>query len=300
MPKTKDKRQRSVAIIGAGRLGTALAMALSRRNYRITTLVGRRLARTRKAAALLGVPVRTLAAKDIGTIEPADLMILTTPDDQIESVAKALKKTKVGEQNPPIVFHTSGALSSSVLTTLSKRGWQTGSIHPLVSVSDPITGASAFEGAYWCLEGDRKAVQTAKTLVRDLRGFSFSIPTDCKPLYHSAAVMTSGNVVALFATAMDLLSECGLSSRESRRVLLPLLASTTANLDRHSPEKALTGTFARGDIATVERHLESLASQRHQQARKIYELLGLKSLELTKANGLDSKLAKRIANKLSN
>jgi predicted short-subunit dehydrogenase-like oxidoreductase (DUF2520 family) len=299
MPKTRAKRQQSVAIIGAGRLGTALAIALARHHYLITTLVGTRIARTKKSAALFDAAVRVLAEKDISKIEPADLIFVTTPDDQIESLAKALSLAKVDEGNLPTVFHTSGALSSSVLSDLSKRGWQTGSMHPLVSVSDAVRGATAFNGAYWCLEGDRKALQTARTIVRDLGGFSFSVSTDCKPLYHSAAVMSSGNVVALFATAIDMLSQCGLTRTEARKVLLPLLASTAANLDQHSPEKALTGTFARGDMATVKLHLQSLASQKHQQARKIYELLGLKSLELKKADGLDPKLAKLIADKLS-
>src|SRR5436189_2437801 len=123
MPKTRAKRQQSVAIIGAGRLGTALAIALARHHYLITTLVGTRIARTKKSAALFDAAVRVLAEKDISKIEPADLIFVTTPDDQIESLAKALSLAKVDEGNLPTVFHTSGALSSSVLSDLSKRGW---------------------------------------------------------------------------------------------------------------------------------------------------------------------------------
>jgi predicted short-subunit dehydrogenase-like oxidoreductase (DUF2520 family) len=288
----------TVNIIGPGRLGMALGIALSLRGYTIRSLIGRRSPSIRKAAAMLDVSVDLLVTKDIGNLLPADLLIISTPDDQIASVVKAISTLIVEGRNKPFAFHTSGALSSEVLSPLFRKGWQTGSLHPLVSVSDPIEGAASFKGAFWCVEGEPKAVRMGKSIIRDLEGHSFSVPSSSKPLYHAAAVMTSGNVVALFDVAIEMLSRCGLKRNEAKRVLLPLLESTAQNVINRDPAKALTGTFSRGDIATVERHLAALSGKELLEARTLYRLLGMRSLALAEANGLDRTVVRRIAKKL--
>ena len=112
---------------------------------------------------------------------------------------------EVFERSPglPIALHTSGALSAEVLGPLREKGWHTGSIHPLISVTDRTEGG--LEGAVWSVEGDNAALRVAKSIVRDLGGKSFSIRSEDKPLYHAAAVMASGNVVALFDVALEML-----------------------------------------------------------------------------------------------
>jgi predicted short-subunit dehydrogenase-like oxidoreductase (DUF2520 family) len=294
MKKHHRQPKPALTIIGAGRLGTALAIALERQGYPIETLVGLHSSKTRKSAALLDAQPRVLAAKEIEKIARAEITIIATPDDQIAPVAGRLAKV----QGPATVFHTSGALSSDVLIKLKERGWQTGSIHPLVSVSDPMSGAEQFSGAYWCVEGSRKAVQIGKTLVNDLGGTSFSIAAKAKPLYHAAAVMSAGNVVALFDVAIEMLTRCGLKPFDAKRVLLPLLNSTVTNLNRATSERALTGTFARGDSDTVARHLESLSGDDLTDARELYRLLGLRSLKLARQNGLDARVVTAITDQL--
>lgn len=112
-----------------------------------------------------------------------------------------------------------------------------------------------------------------------------------KPLYHAAAVMASGNVTALFDVAIEMLSECGLTRRQAQNALLPLLASAVRNLEELDPARALTGTFARGDLETVKCHLSSLKN--NQAALEIYRLMGLRSLELASSR-LDPAVVKRI------
>ncbi len=298
MPDPPTIEKPTIAIIGPGRLGIALGIALSDLGYRCTALIGRRRNSVLKAAAVLDVLLEVIVTKDLQTLPRAELFLISTPDDQIASVAKALSSLEINRKRKPIVLHTSGALSSEVLSPFAERGWSTGSMHPLVSVSDSHEGAAAFAGAYWCVEGDRKAVRTAKALIRDLSGHSFSVASESKPLYHAAAVMTSGNVVALFDTAIDILSRCGLKRTEAKRVLLPLLESAAQNLVNRDPASALTGTFSRGDIATVERHLASLSGKELAQALSLYRLLGKKSLALAEAHGLERGVARRIAKKL--
>ena len=291
MPKLPNQKS-TITIIGLGRLGTALAIALSQKQYPIATLVSRRRRTLERAARLLDTDVRLLVAKDIKRLQSSDITLITTPDDQLPQVVRNLSKLKSTAGS--IALHTSGALSSQALSPLGDQGWHVGSVHPLISVSGSEAATSAFKGAFWCVEGDRKALTAARQLVRDLNGQSFSIKAEVKPLYHAAAVMSSGGVTALFDVATDMLSKCGLTKRDARRILLPLLRSTVENLTSRSPAEALTGTFSRGDIGTVERHLAALSKSHLGMAESVYRLLGLKSLNLAEENGLDPLISKRI------
>lgn len=275
MPVKKRKEKPDVSIIGTGRLGTTLAVALEAKDYSIRSLVARHAQSARKAAGLLAMKPQALGTNQLGSIQLSNLVLITVPDDQIATVAAQLGG--LNHDPKPTVLHTSGALSSEVLAPLRAKGWSTGSVHPLISVSDATT---SIDGAFWSVEGDKRAVRLAKTLVRDLGGTSFSIRAADKPLYHAAAVMTSGNVTALFDVALEMLVECGLTRKTARRILQPLLASTVHNLETKDPAEALTGTFSRGDVETVKRHLASLKDHQLLDTLQLYALLGKRSLKL--------------------
>jgi len=289
--KRNTARKPSVSLIGPGRLGIALAMALKSAGYQIVSLVGRNRQKLRKTAKLLDVSCQLLVAKELEKGRFGDLIIVSVPDDQIATVAGDLARIK-GNRHPT-VLHTSGALSSKVFASLAANGWHTGSIHPLASVSDPVTGAEALRNAYWCIEGDAVAIRVAKQVVRDLGARSFSLKSEDKPLYHAAAVMTSGNATALFDVALEMLERCGISRRRGQKMLVPLLESNTLNLSRSAPEDALTGTFARGDLATVRMHLSALKGKDLDEALQLYRLLGKRSIELVKKK-IDSETADEI------
>jgi predicted short-subunit dehydrogenase-like oxidoreductase (DUF2520 family) len=284
MPDAKRKQKSEVSIVGTGRLGTTLAVALAGSGYSIRSLVARRVQSARKAANLLDADVQVLAAKELRTLSDADLFLITVPDDQIAGVARELSEIRADRK--VTALHTSGALSSAVLAPLREKGWHTGSIHPLMSVS--AVHDASLEGAFWSVEGEPSALRMGKQIVRDLGGKSFAIRSEDKPLYHAAAVMVSGNVVALFDVALEMLGECGLDRKTARAVLLPLIASTVRNLETKSPEESLTGTFSRGDVETVKRHLEVL---KNKEVKNLYRILGKRSLELA---GLNKDLARQI------
>jgi predicted short-subunit dehydrogenase-like oxidoreductase (DUF2520 family) len=315
MPSAKLKPKPTISIVGAGRLGTALALALAAIGYRIGALVASRAVGARKAAALLdghqsrvasphanlgmpAAPSLTLASRQIGKLPPTDVVIIATPDDQIENVAADLVQVQTVGGKTRTVLHTSGALSSTILAPLAKKGWRIGSIHPLVAVSDPASGAKALRGAFWCIEGDKSAIRLARTIVHDLEGQSFSISAKQKPLYHAAAVMASGNLVALFDIALEMLAHCGLTAKEAQRVLLPLVESTVRNLSISQPAQALTGTFARGDLATVQRHLKALSTKTLVEPLQLYRLLGHRAVSLAKKNGADPRVLRQITEAL--
>ena len=295
------KRRATISIIGAGRMGTALALALSARGYRIEAVVAKRRSHARRAAELTGTQPLILTSAQLDQLPNSDILFITTPDDTIESVAAQLAATltlRIAKSERKIhqrtALHASGALSSNALHNLRDVGYATGSLHPLVSVSDPVQGAEHLRSAFFCIEGESAAQRVARSLVRSLGAQSFSIKTKDKALYHAAAVMASGHVTALFDIATQMLARCGLNERRARRVLLPLLKSTLENLYASDPTHALTGTFARADSATVRKHLAALRSSEMRDALAAYTLLGLRSLRLTKAAGASSEALKEI------
>jgi predicted short-subunit dehydrogenase-like oxidoreductase (DUF2520 family) len=292
MPKPKP----TISIIGAGRLGNALAIALTSNGYAVVALAARRAAHARKAISLSGLPSQTLAlgAEQLEQLPPSDLVLITTPDDVIEGIARNFAQLRRTARHRGTFLHTSGALSSAVLAPLAGRGFHTGSLHPLVSVSEPSAGAEALHGAFYCVEGDSVAVRFANSIVHDLNGTAFTIKPESKALYHAAAVMASPHLVALFDLATEMLVVCGIQPKRVREILLPLVESTLRNLKNTDPKRALTGTFARGDLATVARHLKAMRLERLAEANDVYRLLGKHSLELAEKNGLKPELAEQI------
>jgi predicted short-subunit dehydrogenase-like oxidoreductase (DUF2520 family) len=296
MPKAarKSKSKPSFSVVGSGRLGTALALAMTSAGYRCEAVVTRHLASAKKTAALIGRSTLALSASQLQMLPPSQIVLITTPDDEISHVAKALAEAQTNRVKGRIAFHTSGALSSDILAPLAAIGFQVASLHPLVSVSDPRTGFNRLRGAFYCIEGDLRALLVARAIVRDLKGQSFSIGARYKPLYHAAAVMASGHVVSLFDLAAEMLGHCGLNPRQAQRVLRPLLESTVSNLLKADPASALTGTFARGDLKTVQRHISVLAGPGSSVARDVYRALGLHALELSKKQGPDPQILDKI------
>ena len=302
MKKTFPTARPTIAIIGAGRLGQALAIALQSSGYPILALVARRRQKAEKAAALVGkgsgkAKPLALTASQLAELPETDLILIATPDDVIAATARTLSTLWCHDRRST-VLHTSGALSSETLRPLAEKRFETGSIHPLVSISEPVSGAAALRGAFFCVEGTGRAKRLAAGIVHDLHGSSFTIKPKDKALYHAAAVMAAPHLTALVDLATEMLSACGLSKRKAQQVFLPLLESTVNNLMISSPQQALTGTFARGDIATVRRHLQALSRPEFAQALEVYKLLGLHSLQLAAKNGLDPQLIRQIRNLL--
>lgn len=270
----------SVSIIGAGRLGSALALALDSAGYRIDAVAARRLANAVQASRKLVPRPLPLAAEQLGRLPSSEIIIISTPDDQIPVVAANLARATRANGKSQVYLHTSGALSSSALKALVDKGHHVGSLHPLIAVSDRKAGAKSLRAAYWCVEGDPAGTRAAREIVKRLGGHSFSIKSNKKPLYHAAAVMVAGHTVALFDVAVAMLIKSGVSRKRAREILLPLIKSNVRNLAKHGPERALTGSFVRGDAATIERHLGALKTSDEEDALAVYRILGKRSLQL--------------------
>ena len=296
-PARPESKKLSVAIIGVGRLGLVLGRKLRKSGHPITVAIARTEKSARRAARLLeatGVSLGTrtidqLKDKQRVLLQQSDLVIIATPDDAIPQVAGQIAtlfeaRSNDRNKNPrnrAVVLHTSGALPSNVLKPIRARGLATGSLHPLISIGSSVASERSFSGVYFSLEGDPAAIRAGKKLVRELGGNSFVIDAQRKPLYHAAALMASPNLTALIDIAVEMMSHCGFSSSQARRMLLPLIVSTVDNLRFEDTQAALTGTFKRGDIATAKIHLDAIASERLIDAMKAYLTLGKRSLTLS-------------------
>ena len=290
--RSASPSSRAVAVVGAGRLGTALARSLGACGYEVRALVSRTAAHAGRAATRAGVEAVALGVKQLDGLPAAGILFITTPDDHIAETAArlaALPRLSAG-----VALHASGALSSDVLAPLRARGVRVGSMHPLASVSEAVAGAERLRGAFYCVEGDAAAVRAARRVVRDLGGESFTVESRHKPLYHAAAVMAAGHVVALFDVALDALRRCGLTERRAQGVLLPLLHSVVENLSGRTPARALTGSFSRADVETVRKHLLALGGLEETDALAVYKLLGEHSLKLALSAGADPEAVEEV------
>jgi predicted short-subunit dehydrogenase-like oxidoreductase (DUF2520 family) len=286
---------RTISIIGVGRLGGALAIALARKYYEIENLIARAPEKAQIIFDFVGGNLLDFSPKDLSEIT-SDAIFIATQDFEIENVANALAKNL---RTKPFVFHTSGSLSSEILKSLQEIGCKVASFHPLVSISESISGANRFENAYFCIEGDAEAVYAAGKIAADLGGKSFSIAPENKSLYHAAAVTACGHLVALIDAAIEMLSKCGVDEGQSKEILLPLIKSTIENLNEQTTAEALTGTFARADVETFEKHLQVLRENVSQETVEVYLQLGARSAHLAERQGADieklAELRKRIS-----
>ena len=285
----------SVAIIGLGRVGGALALSLPPEKYSVTGLVSREW--TDEVAALAGRlgSARLIPPDDLAEGLKTDIVFFTTQDTELREAIAEYR----GWINDAVVLHTSGSTPSSILDSLREGHNKIGSLHPLVSISRAELGPERFPGAYICVEGDPEAVEIGREIVKDLGGKPFCIETKFKTLYHAAAVTACGHLVALFDAAIEMMTDCGLSAKDSTEILLPLVSSTVSNLGRQSTAEALTGTFARADSETFTRHLAALNAIDSDELLEIYLLLGERSLELAAKAGVSPERIERMRSKVA-
>ncbi|MDQ3712194.1 MAG: DUF2520 domain-containing protein [Acidobacteriota bacterium] len=283
-----------ISIIGVGKLGGALAIALSKRGFEIENLLARNLESAKKIAELVKSNPKTILENEFAEISSA-VILITTQDFEIENVAQRLKENL---RHQPTVFHTSGSLSSDVLKDLRTIGCKVGSIHPLISISDAGLGAERFADAYYCVEGDDEAVKVGNQIVERLGGKFFSINAELKTLYHASATAACGHLVALVDVAIEMLTRCGIDEANSQKILLPLIKSTVGNLETQSTAQALTGTVARADVKTLENHIETLEKNVSAEAREIYLQLAARSVHLAERQGANALNLEKIRGKL--
>jgi len=223
----------SIAVVGAGRLGTALAKRLSEAGYSAETLTGKSARVTQLAM---------------------DVIWFCVPDAEIERVADTFSQF---QWKSKFTFHSSGVLSSDVLSSLRSAGGRVASVHPLMTF---VKGSvPELTGVPFAIEGDASAVRIARMIVRDLGGQAVAIKKQDKVAYHAFATMICPLLVSLLTASEKAAALAGMSAADSRRRMLPIIRQTLNNYEKRGPAGAFSGPIVRGDVETIRAHLNALA-----------------------------------------
>lgn len=243
-----------IAVVGAGRVGSALSKRLATCGCHIHGILSRQLSDARELADQVEAPVADEAWEAL----PSDvrLVLVCVPDEDIGAVAEGLSRVD-HLWTETVVAHTSGAYTADALAPLSQRGAAVLSFHPLQTFA-PNTPPEAFEGIIIGLEGDDRAVSTGEALARTLGARPVRLSAEGKVRYHSAAALASNGLVALMAVVQEVLATADVESTSAFDFVRPLVEQTWANLEQRPPEEVITGPVARGERKTVEAHLEAL------------------------------------------
>ena len=249
--------QPKIAIVGAGRVGTALAVRLAEAGYKITEVISRRPPRSRGKVRGLARRLRATASSIGGGAQlDADLVWFCTPDVQVARTAAQLAGL---DWRRKFAFHASGVLTSDELAVLHDRGAQVASVHPLMTF---VPGAvPKLTGVTFAIEGDTRAVLLATSTVRTLGGNVLRIRKQDKPAYHAFATMVCPMLVSLLAVAEKAGVLAGISPTRARMAMLPIIRQTVVNYEKLGSAKAFTGPIMRGDVAIVRQHLARLAAR---------------------------------------
>lgn len=283
-------RRPTVALVGPGRAGTAIARAMWSANWKLASIAGS-LPDSQSAAALAAELGTTHARTVLEAASDAEVVLIAVPDDQISEVARSLAQgSATGGIEANLFGHMSGALGCSALAPLSKAGKSVFGFHPVLPFAGGNQDSSALCGAPVAVAGDAGGIQFARELADAIGASAFDVADENRVLYHAACVLASNAMVALEGLAFEVASAAGVS--DPRSVLIPLVRATVANLERQSAADALTGPVARGDLNTVRLHLDAL-DRSLPAASGVYRALSAEAAEI--ASGLDDKARREFA-----
>jgi predicted short-subunit dehydrogenase-like oxidoreductase (DUF2520 family) len=255
----------TIGVIGCGRLGSSLALALRAAGLPVAAVADHSLAAARRLAQrVLGATALTPAR----LVERCGLVVLAVPDDAIEALCMRLA-FRPGQA----VVHCSGALPLAVLDAAAARGALRGCVHPLQSFPTKAGSPERLHGIHCGVDADPALHTRLTRLVRALGATPLSLRGVDRARYHAAAVLASNYVVALHAAAEEAFALSGLPRTHARRALAPLTLGTATAIRAQPLEHALTGPLARGDVRTLQRHLDALAAR--PELRALYAQLGL-------------------------
>jgi predicted short-subunit dehydrogenase-like oxidoreductase (DUF2520 family) len=289
-------RSPNTFIVGAGAVATALAGSLRQAGVPVLGLWARRPEAARAAAALAGVAAFSPAPPDL--LLEAEVVIVAVKDDAVGEVASRLCGTGlVGERH--VLLHCAGAApaATAFASVLGKVGG-VGTLHPLraiASAADVVRNRGSLRGTVFGVEGDARGAAAATVLVAALGGTPLAIDGATMARYHAAAAIAANFAVAVLDAAVEVLASGGVDRADALAALAPLAQGALANAAARGTADGLTGPIRRGDVGTVERHLEALAGDA--ELALLYRVLGRRALGLARP-GLSDEAAAALADRL--
>ena len=267
---------RTLSFIGCGKLGQTLGRLWTELQvFRVHQILNRSPESAGQAAAFIGAG---MAAVSLEEMKPADIFLIGTPDGEIVQAAEQLAASSC-LQAGATVFHCSGALPSTALQSVKRKGAFVASVHPIKSFASAQAAAASFTGTWCGIEGDAEALETLRPAFEAIGGRTVDLRTEDKLIYHAAAVFASNYLVTLLDVALQAYLKAGIPENVARELIVPLVKGTLDNVVRNGPEQALTGPIARGDYKTVEQQYGALSAWNKKYAR-LYRQLGVHTARL--------------------
>jgi predicted short-subunit dehydrogenase-like oxidoreductase (DUF2520 family) len=266
-----------IGIIGAGTVGSALAVRLAESGYSVAAVSGGTFTSAEKLAQIIKGCWACNSNQQVADI--TDFVFITTPDAVIPQIAAELRWHK-GQS----VIHCSGADSTEVLEPARKMGAQTGVFHPLQSFASIRQAISNLPGSTIAIEAEEPLFTTLKEMAAKLNCRWVELKAGDKAIYHAAAVIASNYMVTLVKLADDLWETFGIPREQATQALLPLLKGTLSNIETSGIPQALTGPIARGDTDTVKKHIAALQKEAP-DVLSTYCELGLQTIPIAQAKG---------------
>lgn len=266
-----------IGIVGAGAVGTALGVALSRGGWPVHAVASRDPARRERFRSL--VEGSRPFAEATALVEEVELIIVAVPDDAIAGVAAGLRM-----YSGQAMVHTSGLLEADVLQPAMAAGTQIGSFHPLVAFADTERAVAALHGATIAIEGDDQLAALLARMAEAIGGQPVRLAPGAKAAYHAAAVLAAGGFIALLDAIAELGRVAGLDETGALAIYGPLIEQTLGNARALGIRAALTGPMTRGDRGTLEAHLAAL--RRHApDVVPLYTAAAEREIALAEARG---------------
>lgn len=266
-----------IGILGAGRVGQTLALALDAAGLGLQTVYSRSPASAQALQALL--PGASLAASAQALVDVCDWVFLTVSDDAIAPACAGLS-WRAGQ----CVVHCSGATPLTALGSAAATGAMVGGFHPLQMFVNPRL---AFEGLAGCtvgIAGEAPVLAELEALAKRLGCRPRPLSEDLRGLYHASAYYVGPFLIALLAEAAAIWRELGADEEQALAALLPLLRGTLDAVGDGGLARGMGGCVARGDLGTVRRHLQALDGW-DADAGRLYRQLALRTVPLGLARG---------------
>jgi len=270
-----DASQDRIAIVGAGKVGTAVGYLLLSAGFAVVAVADRNPSAVERSLSYTGGKPYTLPSE---AAREANIIIITTPDDEIAGICATLSEAGAISRGDKVV-HMSGAGGLDLLESARRAGSLVASVHPIQSFADIEGAIENLPGSTFGITAQPEIIDWSEELVRILGGIPFLVAESDKPLYHAAACMASNYFTTLMHTVESIYVSLGLTHEEAVRAFWPLVRGTMKNIERQGTVQALTGPIARGDVGTIQKHLTAF-HEKLPQFLRVYQELGVLTVDL--------------------
>lgn len=250
-------KKKKITILGVGKVGSALALELTDAGYKIKYLIGRDPAILKKLSKRIkGSKVVDVLTSEI--LQKSDIVFITSRDTHIKDAVAEIQAAGADIEGKMFI-HTSGSVSSAVLTILKRKKANTGSFHPIQTFNKVSTkNNKLLSKIYFGIEGDEETKKFLKKAAKKLSSGVIEIQSARKPLYHLASVMASNFLVTNINMISDVLAKAGIKDVNTYDIYKGIISQTLKNIDKNGRVNALTGPVDRNDVETISSHLEYL------------------------------------------